>query len=81
MVAAFDGIPEFVPLLQSGELVVSGMQQPYLMGVRSAEAMVEHLNGGTPEKEITVPILIVTADNIDEQLETIKETVFANELE
>ncbi|KIT15641.1 substrate-binding domain-containing protein [Jannaschia aquimarina] len=81
LVGAFDGIPEFVPLLQSGELVVSGMQQPYLMGQRSAEAMVEHLSGGTPEKEITVPILIVTSENIDEQLDTIRETVFANELE
>ena len=81
LVAAFDGIPEFVPLLQSGELVVSGMQQPYLMGVRSAEAMVEHLEGGTPEKEITVPILIVTSENIEEMLPTIKETVFANEIE
>lgn len=81
LVDAFDGIPEFVPLLQSGELVVSGMQQPYLMGVRSAEAMIEHLNGGTPPKEITVPILIVTKDNIDEMLPTIKETVFANEVE
>lgn len=81
LVAAFDGIPDFVPLLQSGELVVSGMQQPYLMGVRSAEAMVEHLDGGTPEKEITVPILIVTSENIDEMLPTIRETVFANEIE
>ena len=81
MVAAFDGIPEFVPLLQSGELIVSGMQQPYLMGVRSADAMVEHLNGGMPDKEITVPILIVTSSNIGELLPTIKETVFANEIE
>ncbi len=81
LVGAFDGIPEFVPLLQSGELVVSGMQQPYLMGVRSAEAMVEHLNGGTPEKEITVPILIVTSSNIEEMLPTIRETVFANEMQ
>ncbi|MFQ6554211.1 substrate-binding domain-containing protein [Aestuariibius insulae] len=81
LVAAFDGIPEFVPLLQSGELVVSGMQQPYLMGVRSAEAMLEHLDGGTPDKEITVPILIVTSDNIDGMLPTIRETVFANEIE
>ncbi len=80
LVGAFDGIPEFVPLLQSGELVVSGMQQPYLMGVRSAEAMIEHLDGGTPPKEITVPILIVTKDNIEEMLPTIKETVFANEM-
>ncbi|MGB3553518.1 MAG: substrate-binding domain-containing protein [Jannaschia sp.] len=81
LVGAFDGIPEFVPLLQSGELVVSGMQQPYLMGVRSAEAMVEHLDGGAPEKEITVPILIVTSENIEEMLPTIKETVFANEMD
>ena len=81
LVGAFDGIPEFVPLLQSGELVVSGMQQPYLMGVRSAEAMVEHLGGGTPEEEITVPILIVTSSNIEEMLPTIRETVFAGEVE
>ncbi len=81
LVAAFDGIPDFVPLLQSGELVVSGMQQPYLMGVESAKAIVSHLDGGTPEKEITVPILIVTSSNIEEMLPTIKETVFANEME
>jgi ABC-type sugar transport system substrate-binding protein len=35
LVAAFDGIPEFVDLLKSGKIVVSGMQQPFLMGVRS----------------------------------------------
>jgi len=81
MVAAFDGIPEFVPLLKSGELVVSGMQQPFLMGVRSAEAMFTHLEGGTPEKEVTVPILVVTSKNIDELLPTVKETVFANEVQ
>ena len=62
-------------------MIVSGMQQPYLMGVRSAEAMVEHLDGGTPEKEITVPILIVTSDNIEAMLPTITETVFANEID
>lgn len=81
LVAAFDGIPEFVELLQSGEIVASGMQQPYLMGVRSGEAMIEHLNGGTPEKEILVPILVVTSENIEELLPTVRETVFANEID
>lgn len=81
LVAAFDGIPEFVPLLQSGELVASGMQQPYLMGQESGRAMVAHLNGETPEKEIVVPIKIVTSTNIEEVLPVIKETVFANEME
>jgi ABC-type sugar transport system substrate-binding protein len=81
LVAAFDGIPDFVPLLKSGEIVASGMQQPYLMGVRSAEAMFSHLQGGTPEKQILVPILVVTSENIDKLLPTVKETVFANEMQ
>lgn len=81
LVAGFDGIPEFVDLLKSGELVATGMQQPYLMGQKSAEALISHLDGGTPEKEILVPILIVTSENIDEVLPTVKETVFANEMQ
>jgi ABC-type sugar transport system substrate-binding protein len=80
LVAAFDGIPEFVDLLKKGEIVASGMQQPYLMGVKSGEAMMEHLKGGTPQKEILVPILVVTSENIDKLLPTVKETVFANEM-
>jgi ABC-type sugar transport system substrate-binding protein len=80
LVAGFDGVPEFVPLLQSGELIVSGMQQPYLMGQESARAMLAHLGGKTPEKEILVPIKIVTSKNIEQELPVIKETVFANEM-
>ncbi|MET1026197.1 MAG: substrate-binding domain-containing protein [Dongiaceae bacterium] len=80
LVAAFDGIPEFVDLLKSGDIVVSGMQQPYLMGEKSAEALFTHLEGGKPEKEILVPILVVTSKNIDELLPKVKETVFANEV-
>jgi ABC-type sugar transport system substrate-binding protein len=80
LVAGFDGIPEFVDLLKSGELVVSGMQQPYLMGEKSAEALFTYLGGGKPEKQILVPILVVTSKNIDQLLPTVKETVFANEV-
>ena len=80
LVAAFDGIPEFVDLLKSGELVVSGMQQPYLMGERSGEAMLEVLSGKTPPKEIVVPILAVTSENIEKELPTVRLTVLANEV-
>jgi ribose transport system substrate-binding protein len=80
LVAGFDGIPEFVDLLKKGEIVVSGMQQPYLMGVRSGESLFKHLKGEQVEKQILVPIVIVTSKNIDEMLPTIKETVFANEM-
>ncbi|MGH6797074.1 MAG: substrate-binding domain-containing protein [Roseiarcus sp.] len=80
LVAAFDGIPEFVDLLKKGEIVASGMQQPYLMGVKSGEALIASLKGEKPEKQILVPIVVATSKNIDQILPTIKETVFANEL-
>jgi ribose transport system substrate-binding protein len=56
------------------------MQQPYLMGEKSGEALVTALKGGKPDKEILVPIVIATSKNIDQILPTIKQTVFANEL-
>ena len=80
LVAAFDGIPEFVDLLKKGDIVASGMQQPYLMGVKSGEALISAIKGGTPEKQILVPIVVATSKNIDEILPTIRETVFGNEL-
>ncbi|MBL4646497.1 MAG: substrate-binding domain-containing protein, partial [Rhizobiales bacterium] len=79
LVAAFDGIPEFVPLLQSGKLVVSGMQQPWKMGATSGEALIEHLNGGTPEAVIVVDIISASSANISEIEPTIQLTVFGNE--
>jgi ribose transport system substrate-binding protein len=75
-VAAFDGIPEFVPLIQSGRIVAAGMQQPYLMGVRSAEALFTHFAGQTPPKQDLVPIMVVDQSNIDSLLPTIKQNVF-----
>ena len=56
------------------------MQQPYLMGVKSGEALVAAMKGGKPEKQILVPIIVATSKNIDQILPTIKETVFGNEL-
>ena len=67
-------------VLREGEIVASGMQQPYLMGVKSGEALAAALKGETPEKQILVPIVIATSKNIDEILPTIKQTVFGNEL-
>jgi len=80
LLAAFDGVPEFIDLIRQGKIVASGMQQPYLMGERSAQAMFDHLAGKTPQKEILVPIIVVSQKNLDQVLPTIKRTVFANEL-
>ena len=76
LVAAFDGIPDFVDLLKSGELVVTGMQQPFLMGTTAGDALTTALAGGKPEHEITVPILAVTSGTVESQLPTVRRTVF-----
>jgi ribose transport system substrate-binding protein len=76
LVAAFDGIPEFVDLIKKGTIVGSGMQQPYLMGERSAQALLDHLSGKTPKKQILVPIEVVTQENISQVEQTIRKTVF-----
>jgi ribose transport system substrate-binding protein len=76
---AFDGIPEMVDPIKSGAIAAAGMQQPYLLGVRAAEAMFAHLAGETPPKNVEVPVLVVTKDNIDEMLPTIKKNVFGEQ--
>ncbi len=80
LVAAFDGIPEFVDLLKSGQIVVSGMQQPYLMGQQSGDELLKALAGQPAQKDIAIEILVVTSENIDKVLPTVKRTVFANEV-
>jgi ribose transport system substrate-binding protein len=76
LLCAFDGIPDFIPLLEQDRLVASGMQQPYLMGQTSAQAMLDHIAGKTPEKQISVPILIVNKANVKELEPTVRKTVF-----
>jgi ribose transport system substrate-binding protein len=80
LLAAFDGVPEFIDLIRKGKIVASGMQQPYLMGVRSAQALFDHFAGKTPPKEILVPIIVVSQKDLDQVLPTIKQWVFTNEL-
>jgi len=79
LLAGFDGIPEFVGLLESGAITVAGMQQPYLMGQTSGHAMLDHLAGKTPVRFTQIPVEIVTSDNIKQKLPLISRTVFAGE--
>jgi ABC-type sugar transport system substrate-binding protein len=80
LIAAFDGVPEFITLIENGSIVVSGMQQPYLMGETAANSVIDQLEGETPEKEVVLPILTATKENIEELLPDIKQSVFAGEV-
>ncbi|QYD73128.1 substrate-binding domain-containing protein [Paraburkholderia edwinii] len=77
---AFDGIPQFVDMIKDGTLTASGMQQPYLMGQKAAGAMLDHLAGKEPPKSIVVPVVVVSKDNLDQELPVIKQTVFGGEM-
>lgn len=75
LLITFDAEPEFLELIPKGVLVGSAMQQPYLMGQKAASMMVAHLRGKTVEKNIQLPILAITADNIEKEMPTIKRNV------
>jgi ABC-type sugar transport system substrate-binding protein len=77
---AFDGVPQFVDMIRNGTLTASGMQQPYLMGQKAGGAMLDHLAGKTPPKNIVVPVIVVSKDNLDQQLPVITQTVFGGEM-
>ena len=80
LVAAFDGTPELYDLIKDGKILGSGMQQPYLMGYTAAQALASHLGGQTVEKEILLPILVGTTDNVSSLGAEINLNVFAGEL-
>lgn len=81
IVAGFDGTPELLEMIQSGDIIGSGMQQPYLIGFTAAEQLLNHIGGESTEKEILLPILIGTTDNVGDLDSEIRLNVFGGELE
>ncbi|MCV2362879.1 substrate-binding domain-containing protein [Paucibacter sp. DJ1R-11] len=81
LLGSFDGIPEFVDLLRRKALVAVGMQQPLLMGSQAAEALLASRSAASPPaKQILVPVLIATSQNIDQWLPVAKKTVFGSDV-
>ena len=76
LIASFDAMPEVAELLKGGSLVAVGMQQPYLMGSKAAEALVGRLKGTPQPKQVLVPILVATNKNIAQLLPVASKTVF-----
>ena len=82
LVAAFDGIPEFVDLLKKGDIVASGMQQPYLMGVKSGEALISALERqDAGEADHWCRSSSPPARTSTRSCRRSKQTVFANEIQ
>jgi len=79
LLICFDAEPEFLDLIPNGTLVGAAMQQPYLMGEKSVDVMIDHLNGKVIKKDIQLPILAISKDNIEDKLPTIKRNVLGLE--
>lgn len=75
LLICFDAEPEFLELIPKGVLVGAGMQQPFLMGEKSASALISHLKGKRVEKSIQLEVLPISTDNIKQKLPIIKRNV------
>lgn len=77
-VVGFDATPETIEVIKNGEMLAAAVQQPVLMGKESFKAALDVINNEEVEKDITVPTILVTKDNVeDEEIEKqLKENVF-----
>ncbi|MBF0265439.1 MAG: substrate-binding domain-containing protein [Gammaproteobacteria bacterium] len=75
LLITFDAEPEFLDLIPQGVLVGSAMQQPYLMGKKAVQTLVQHLQGKKVQQQIQLPILAISSENIQQKLPVIRLNV------
>ena len=75
LLITFDAEPEFLNLIPKKIIIGAGMQQPYLMGKTALLQLDGYLNKEKVEKNLQLPILIISTDNIKEKLSTIRLNV------
>lgn len=68
----FDGIQSACNAILSGEETMSVAQEAYDMGYKAVDAVVRALNGETLDEFIDSGCSVVTADNAQERLDTLK---------
>lgn len=79
LLITFDAEPEFLELIPKGVLVGAAMQQPFLMGQEAVAVLHEHFNGQAVTRNIQLPILAISQENIHEKLPIIKRNVLGLE--
>lgn len=66
-------------MIPSGVLVGAAMQQPFLMGEQAVISMHRHLQGESVEPQQKLPVLVISADNLDENRAIIRRNVLGLE--
>ncbi len=75
LLICFDAEPEFLEMIPNDELVGSAMQQPYLMGKNAVNQLNNNLKGDEVQKNVSLEILAISKENIEEKLPSIKLNV------
>jgi ABC-type sugar transport system substrate-binding protein len=77
----FDGSPETTEAIKEGKIAASSMQQPVTMGREAMNAMWDHLQGKSVKKEIVVPTILVTMENVKKLEPELADNVYPAELQ
>lgn len=75
LLITFDAEPIFLELIPKDILVGAAMQQPFLMGEEAMKALHLHFNQKNVSKNIQLPILAISSENIETMLPIIKRNV------
>lgn len=62
-------------MIPKGILVGAAMQQPFLMGEKAITVLDQHISGKEVQKNIQMPILAISTENIEKNLATIHRNV------
>jgi ribose transport system substrate-binding protein len=62
------GLPDGLELVKKGELVATTNTAPSLQGALAFKALWQYMHGKTPERNILLPITVITKDNIDKSV-------------
>ncbi|QFR48282.1 substrate-binding domain-containing protein [Sulfurimonas lithotrophica] len=75
LLICFDAEPSFMDLIPKGILTAAAMQQPFLIGEKAVLSLDSHLKGLKVELNQQVPVLAISAENMQENISLIKRNV------
>jgi ribose transport system substrate-binding protein len=65
VLGGFDSSPNLIDDLKAGAIDSLVLQNPFKMGYEGVKALVQRLNGQTPERHIDTGVKLLTKDNLD----------------
>lgn len=75
----FDLEPDFLELIPKNIILAAAVQQPFIMGELAIEQMNNYLNEKKVQKEVQLPVNIITANNIKQKIYFIEHNVLGME--